>query len=218
MKAKQTPPATGKPAQEGSDRERLLWLLEFLRRDIATLRPGELLDLRNDVFPYLHEATLATLTVHERALKPARAEHSDPIVGLARDLLARVQRELRAGVDALQQTGSWQPFGLTPDRPGPQWSLEKRPDGTVVRAYLGDWKTITLAAATDLLAQWWSELRRCAYAPCSVLFLPEEGRQIYHDKKCSALARWHRLPPRDHQKEKERRILRNGPGRGRGKK
>lgn len=222
VKKKQTPPAPAQPPPERSNRERLLWLLEFLRRDIAALRPGELLDLRNDVFPYLHEPTLATGVPDDPdlpALKPARAEDADPVVVLARDLLARVQSELRTGVEALEQRDSWQPFGITPDRPGPQWSLERRDDRTVVRAYVGTWKTITLATAADLLARWWSELRRCAYPRCNVLFLPEEGRQKYHDKKCSANARWHRLPPRNHQREKERRVLGNGPGRGsRGRK
>ena len=72
---------------------------------------------------------------------------------------------------------------------------EARADGTVRRAYAGNWSTITLASAADLLAHWWSELRRCAYPPCSVLFLPEEGpRQKYHDRKCSALIRYYRLP------------------------
>ena len=51
-----------------------------------------------------------------------------------------------------------------------------------------------MESAADLLAQWWSELRRCAYGPCSVLFLPEEPRQKYHDRKCSALIRYYRLP------------------------
>lgn len=215
---KATPSA---PLPGPADRERILWLLEFLRLDPAVLKPGRLLDLRNDVFAYLHEATLATVTVHDdpdlRALKPARAVEADPIVILARHLMARVRRDLRTGVEALEKTGSWQPFGLTPDRPAPRWSLERRADGTVYRAYCGDWKTITLGSAAELLAQRWPELRRCAYAPCGVLFLPNEGRQKYHDPKRSALARWHRLPPRNHQKEKERRVLGNGPGRGRGR-
>jgi hypothetical protein len=48
------PQAVAPRAAEFSDRERILWLLEFLRRDVASLRPGELISLRNDVFPYLH--------------------------------------------------------------------------------------------------------------------------------------------------------------------
>jgi len=216
VKTKRNPPAS--PPVE-PNRERIVWLLEFLRRDMTTMKPGELLDLRQDVFTYLHEATLATITHDDdpdlRALKPAHALATDPIVVLARDLLTRIQRQLRTGVESLEQAGSWQPFGLTRDGQGAQWSLERRDDGTVVRAYCGDWKTITLAAAADLLMQWWPQLRRCAYPPCSVLFLPEEGRQKYHDAKCSGLARWYRFAPkRNRQVEKERRVLGTGPGRG----
>ena len=61
MKKKQPslgPAAPAHPARGRSDHERILWLLEFLQRDIAALRPGELLDLRNDVFAYLHEPTV----------------------------------------------------------------------------------------------------------------------------------------------------------------
>jgi hypothetical protein len=202
---------------------RIVWLLEFLRTDLSALGPGALLDLRNSVFPVLHEGQQATVTDFDdpdlRALKPARAVDADPVVGLARDLLARVQGALRAGVEALQQTGSWQPFGLTPDRPTPKWLLKRRDDGTVRRDYGGDWKTITVASAADLLMDWWPRLRVCRYPACGVLFLPEEGRQKYHDPKCASLARWHKwAPKRDPQKEKERRALRNGPGRGRRKR
>ena len=37
----------------------------------------------------------------------------------------------------LQQAGIWQPFGL--QGPAPPWSLERRPDGTIRRSYLGAW-------------------------------------------------------------------------------
>ena len=43
----------------------MLWLLKFLRCDLAALRPGELLALRNEVFPYLHGESRATLTVFD---------------------------------------------------------------------------------------------------------------------------------------------------------
>jgi hypothetical protein len=202
------------------DRVRLEWLLTFLRVDIDAMRPGALLDLLTDVFEMLQLPALASVTEFDdpdlRALKPARVDATDPIVVLKRDLLTRLQRALRTGVDALSDRGSWAPFGLIAAHGvAPRWTFERRADGVVVRAYVGAWLPITIGAAADLLVHAWPELRRCKYASCGVLFLPEEGRQRYHDPKCSARARWHRLPPRDHQKEKERRVLGNGPGRGR---
>jgi len=58
-----SPPAATPPPPERSDPDRIVWLLAFLRRDVAALGPGELLALRDDVFPYLHDADQATVTV-----------------------------------------------------------------------------------------------------------------------------------------------------------
>jgi hypothetical protein len=195
------------------DRERILWLLDFLRRDVTTLRPGELITLRNGVFPHLHWAELATVTVHDadelRALGPVPPTRADmtsqQVIAAARDLMAGLQDALRIGVQGLQETGSWWPFAL--DRPAPHWSLERRPDGTVQRAYMGSWRTITLAVAADLLVRWWSQLRRCEHEPCRAWFLPTHGRQRYHDPRCSADVRYQRFKPtRDYKAEYARRY------------
>lgn len=215
---KKRPP---RPAPLPPAKDQILWLLEFLREDLSRMKAGKLLDLRNEVFANLHEATRATMLADDpdhAALRPAHAEESDPVVALARELMSGVQRELKAGVESLERSGSWWPFGIEPNLPAPRWSLERRSDGSVFRAYIGTWRTITIASASDLFAQWWPELRFCAYDQCRALFLPEEPRQKYHVPKCSADARWRRLPKRDLQKEKERKALRNGPGRGRKKR
>jgi hypothetical protein len=200
------------PVPEHSDRERILWLLEFLRRDVAALRPGELLDLRNDVFPYLHCGDLATVTVFDaddlRALgplPPRRADvNSHQVIAAARDLMAGLQDQLRVGIDVLQQAGAWQPFGLK--GPAPHWSLERRADGTVRRSFMGAWNTITLASAVDLFVRWCPQLRRCDYKPCRAWFLPTHGRQHYHDARCAAKARYQRFKPtRDYKTEYSRR-------------
>jgi len=207
------PQAAAPPAPERSDRERILWLLEFLRRDVAALRPGELLDLRNDLFPYLHCGDLATVTVVDadelRALGPVPPRRatvdSRQVIAAARDLMAGLQGQLRAGVDALQQAGAWRPFAL--ERPAPHWSLERRADGTVRRSYMGAWSTITLASAVDLFLRWWPQLRRCAHEPCRAWFLPTHGRQRYHDARCAARARYQRFKPtRDYKTEYARRY------------
>ena len=204
--------AAAPPDAERSDRECILWLLEFLRCDVTVLRPGELLDLRNDVFPYLHYENLATVTVfdaHElRALGPVpprRAKmDSHQVIEAARDLMSGLQGQLRAGVDVLQHGGAWQPFPLK--RPAPHWSLERRADGTVRRSYLGAWTTITLASAVDLFVRWWPQLRRCEHTPCRAWFLPTHGRQRYHDARCAAKARYQRFKPtRDYKTEYARR-------------
>lgn len=200
------------PAPERTDRERILWLLAFLRHDVATLRPGALIALRNEIFPYLHCDDLATLTVFDAdqqiAFGPVPPRRGDvtsyQVIAAARGLMASLQGELRAGIDALQRTGGWQPFAH--DQPAPHWSIERRADGTLRRAYLGAWRTITLASAVDLFMRWWSELRRCEHQPCRAWFLPTHGRQRYHDARCSGAARYQRFKPtRDYKAEYARR-------------
>ena len=64
-KRRSAPGDVAPPVQTYSDRECIRWLLEFLRCDLAALRPRELLALRNEVFPYLHGESRATLTVFD---------------------------------------------------------------------------------------------------------------------------------------------------------
>ena len=199
------------PVQQYSDRECIRWLLEFLRCDLAALRPRELLDLRNEVFPYLHCESRATVTVvHEDELLahgpvPPRRPGVDArhVIAAARKFMGGLQDELRAGVNALQAS-MWHPFGL--QGPAPPWSFERGDDGAIVRAYMGGRRTITLASAADLLVRWWPELRRCKHAPCGAWFLPTHGRQCYHDARCASAARYQRFKPtRDYKAEYARR-------------
>jgi hypothetical protein len=208
-----SPQAAMPPPPERSDRERIVWLLAFLRRDVAALPPGDLLALRNDVFPYLHYADQATVTVIDPdelhafgPVPPRRADmNAEQVISAACNLMAGLQGQLLAGIDQLQQAGVWQPFGL--QGPAPPWSLERRPDGTIRRAYLGAWRTITLASAIDLLVRWWPQLRRCEHGPCSAWFLPTHGRQRYHDPRCSGAARYQRFKPtRNYKNEYARRY------------
>ena len=199
------------PVQTYSDRECIRWLLEFLRCDLAALRPGELLALRNEVFPYLLYKSRATLTViHEDELlahgplPPRRpGVESRHVIAAAREFMGGVQDELRAGVNALQAS-MWHPFGL--QGPAPSWSFKRGDDGAIVRAYMGGWRTITIASAADVLVRWWPELRRCKHEPCGTWFLPTHGRQCYHDARCASAARYQRFKPtRDYKAEYARR-------------
>lgn len=190
---------------EGSGRESIDWLLAFLQREISGLTPRELLDLRNEVFEHLHESQLATLTEFPAAVQralgpvpPRRADlTSEQVIAAARELMAHLQDQLGTGLEALQ-AGVWHPFAH--QGPAPRWSLERRADGTIQRVYMGAWNTITLASAADLLARWWSQLRRCEHESCRAWFLPAHGRQRYHQVRCSAEARYQRFKPKRNYK------------------
>ena len=211
QKRRSAPGDVAPPVQQYSDRECMLWLLKFLRCDLAALRPHELLALRNEVFPYLHGESRATLTVFDEdellALGPGSPRRpgveSRHVIAAARELMGGVQHDLWAGVNALQ-AGMWQPFGL--QGPAPPWSFERGDDEAIVRIYLGNWRTITVASAADVLVRWWPELRRCKHEPCGVWFLPTHGRQWYHDARCASTARYQRFKPtRDYKAEYVRR-------------
>ena len=210
-KRRSAPGDVAPPVQKYSDRECIRWLLEFLRCDLAALRPRELLDLRNEIFSYLHRESRATVTVvHEdeslaHGPVPPRRPGVDSRHGIAaaRTFMGGLQDDLRAGVNALQAS-MWHPFGL--QGPAPSWSLERGDDGAIVRAYMGGWRTITIASAADLLVRWWPELRRCKHEPCGAWFLPTHGRQCYHDARCASAARYQRFKPtRDYKAEYVRR-------------
>jgi hypothetical protein len=211
VKKKQTPPAR---APVPPERERIVWLLEFLRRDLTELRSGERIDLNDDMNrllsyrdPAIDLASVEPPDGYAFALAKMRGA---PDVSWPDSLVLEVQTSLKAGVALLEAGRSWKPFDKAQH---PVFTLQA--DRTIARQYKGgSYATVMLASAIDLLVQWWPQLRRCAYEPCSVLFLPEEGRQKYHDPRCSGRARFYRLPPRNHQREKERRVLGNGPGRG----
>ena len=105
QKRRSAPGDVAPPVQKYSDRECIRWLLKFLRCDLAALRPHELLALRNEVFPYLHCESRATLTIIDEdellahgPLPPRRpgvdARH---VIAAAREFMGGVQDELRAG-------------------------------------------------------------------------------------------------------------------------
>lgn len=183
-------------ARHATDEQRLRWLLRFLRYDMTTVATHALLGLRNEVFEQLQEKQLATVTDFDQVVALGRVLPGEPglkVVAALRDLLASLQQEIRQGMDGLRQLGQWQPFGLKGR--APQWSLERSADQTILRAYTGSWKTITLASAADLVVQWWPHLRCCERASCRIWFLPAHGRQRYHDGRCAAAARYERFKP-----------------------
>ena len=196
---------TGRGDPAPSEKDRIDWLLGFLRRDLAGLRPGARLDLVDDVRRYLREPADALLL------------HAPPDgygLGLGRTAppqpepnLQALQDELKRGAGILY-TGAlhWvPPFG----KRGLRWRYRVRTDGSVVRQYMSDEvQTLAMVAGADLLAAWRRQLRQCEH--CGGWFRQTHGRQRYHDARCSASARQARFTsvhPRNYEQEKERRIL-----------
>lgn len=200
---------TESPELVQSDRERIVWLLGFLRRNVESLRSGELLDLFNDAFTCLH-SDHAAATVEIGATQPSKrlfkaglhgsdvftrisGAEARKVVSDAGVVLTRLQELCRTGTEALKDKSEWQPL---PDGAPLAWVYKIGADGTVSRLYKGDPMRLILASAADLLARWWPELRECKYEECRALFLPRDGRQRYHDPECSRQRRWKEFEPK----------------------
>ncbi len=196
IQRKPSPDLASRPAP--STRERAEWVLEFLRRDVGDLSPGEVIDLRDDIIRFRH----GTIEVEsfdldelhalfpwdfkpaqqEGVEKSATSDPSRPVIAATRELATGLQVRLREGVAALEADGRWEPFAT--NKPAPHWSIHLRSDGTFERRYTGRQATVFLASAVDCLLEWWPELRRCKHEACNALFLPRHGRQRYHASSC----------------------------------
>ncbi len=195
-----------------TDRQRIAWLLDFLRQDLAVTRPGALFDLRNDAIRYLQHADDGLVDARTKEWRAVlgplswMAQEEEPhAAAFARERLTDIQARLWEGTSALSQGRYWQPFSR--EQPVPGWTLRPTEDGAVVRIFDGDVTNVIIASAVDLLMRWWTQLRRCKH--CQGLFLPRHGRQWYHDAQCSWKARYARFKPkRDYVKEEQRRAAR----------
>lgn len=198
-----------------SGRERMEWLLDFVQEHIGELRAGELLDLRADAHalaervPFRDADEVARFKPDadptERRLLTAGGEDG------GREQLASFQGPVREGLTLLEDRGFWQVPFFEEGEGGPGWLLLQADDGTVLRRYSAPISAKFLAAAADLIARWWPEIRRCAYEPCGRWFLPRHGNQRYHDSACSTTARQERYAERherDYRAEYEKRVKR----------
>ena len=194
--------------------ERIRWLLAFLQRDLTSLRPGERIDLADDMARLLW---LRDPALVDRPDAPDPYAHALAILRGAPDvpwptaLVSNIYATLNAGVALLEVGRSWEPFTPTavdgvlpqPDALLPIFTVQ--PDGTIARRYHGSYHAVMLASAVDLLVASWPLLRRCELTTCRRWFLPDHGRQRFHDPKCANLARSRKhadASPRNYEQEK----------------
>ena len=114
------------------EEERLTWLLDFIERDLTTLRPGERLDLTEDV--------LKVLSFRDPSIDLASVDPPDGYafalkkkdMSWTHSLLVDLQAQLLTGIAKLEAGQTWEPFAkpLIP-------FYEKDADGTIARRYRG---------------------------------------------------------------------------------
>lgn len=194
---------------------RVRTLLTFLQNDVATLRQGALLDVAEDLSRVLGEPGDETFPDFTDDLNASEDVPFEQLAEIPRASLLVFQNTLRDGMRRLYAGNAWSPLPLP---------VELRPTyqvvgGVLVRRYEGLYEHAVMAHAMDLLVQFWPQIRRCERRDCGKFFLPSHGRQRHHDPSCSNIERSRRyVKKRDYTKEKERRVLKTGPGRGKGKK
>src|SRR5687767_1958894 len=139
MKKRQSPPPAPQQARPSSE-ERLDWLLTFLRRDLTTLRPGEWLDLADDVWrQLLHDPAVDVAPPNSYDLALAKRKGA-PDIPWPESVVIEVQSKLRVGIERLESgRRRWQPF----DKPmNPVLVVQE--DGTIAWRYEGDLGTALL--------------------------------------------------------------------------
>ena len=174
------------PSASRGPRDRIEWLLSFLGRDLETLRPGDWMNLRDDV---------------QRHLLSTDIEAAD-FEASVREL----HKDLRHGLEAISGKTGWiLPNAISRNLIG---FTVKGED--VIALYENQSPAVALmSSAFDLLIAWYPSLRRCRQ--CKAWFLPRHGRQKFHDPVCSTRARWQRFAPkrsRDYHQEYARKVKR----------
>jgi hypothetical protein len=191
---KKVPKKIGKPVDDTppTSRERVVWFLELLERDAASLRPGDWLNLRHDV---------------QRFLWPGMDLGLPTFEDLVRELLETV----KTGLEQLKADRRWDFRPPLEDR---VTHLQEQRDKSLFPARpRRDPRAALLAAVVDLVVEWWPSMRRCRR--CSSWFVPRHGRQLFHTAACAAQARWRRFAPkrkRDYHAEYAQRLRRVVPG------
>lgn len=157
----------------------LKWLLDFVRLDLDTLRPGALLDLRHDVILF---------TVGIGASFQLSEDEPSPT------LLRQLQLDLRSGLHSLFVDGMrWE----LPEAPS-EWALEPPlPPAPNLKAGarepqltfgLQPFRGAVLARAVHAIRERWADIRPCPH--CESFFL-----KVRRQKFCSPECRWAAFAP-----------------------
>jgi hypothetical protein len=184
------------------------WFFDFLRTDLATLTPGQLLAMRADAHAFLGHVILdptpgdveSQPAVIDESLPPFY-RHGQAVIestGPTAASLQAVQREARAGLQRVRD-GEW--FHVELEGP---WRLSIVREGNrIIRLPRhGTFRMLFLAAAIDVVEQSWPQLRECP--GCHTLFW-KVGKQKFCTLACGSRTHWlafkARRSARDYRRE-----------------
>jgi hypothetical protein len=161
--------------------QRLGWVLEFLRKDLTRLLPGERAALGWDL------RVIAIFSLRMGA--GARGGLRSSLQPMSDEALARYQEEIREGLRGL----------LSPDattwRLPAEPALSRKPRSSGFEyLFLGDERAGVLGGIANLVLEAGDRLRACR--ECGNPFVAKENRQHYCTPACSQRARNRRRKPR----------------------
>jgi hypothetical protein len=163
------------------------WFFDFLKTDLTTLTPGQLLGMRADVWVFVRPEIVVKSWGDER-LPP-------------KEMLEALQRDAREGIQHVRE-GGW--FAL---EAGITYGIARLGERIIRGARRGTFEDLFRAAAMDTLQAYWDRLYECPR--CHALFV-KVGKQKYCSPTCASRAHWEkfkmRRKARDHRREYARRT------------
>jgi hypothetical protein len=164
------------------------WLFEFLRTDLRTLTPGQLLGMRADLWAFVRPEIIEDKSWGNESLPTA-------------EVLEAIQQDARAGIQRLRE-GEW--FAL---ERGIGYGIARFGDHIMRGGRRGTFEDLFRAAMIDTVQTLWERLRECPR--CHAMFL-KVGKQKYCSSICARRTHWdafkERRPNRDHHTEYARRV------------
>jgi hypothetical protein len=185
-----------------SAESRARWLFDFLRTDLAKTTEGQVLGLRKDALGFAG-AVIVQLPDSGPTRAPSRDKAADRWEQeqghvVPAEELPRLQASIRSGFNRLREHRWWL-------LEGPISYGIATLGGRIIRGHRqGAFRDLFLAAALDLVQEWWDRLYTCER--CKAIFV-KIGKQAYCSPTCSQKARMERFrskrPPRNYLAERE---------------
>jgi hypothetical protein len=145
------------------------WLFEFLRCDLGTLTPGQLLGMRADLSAFVRPEIVTGTSWADDSLLPTR------------DVLETLRQDARAGIQRVRN-GEW--FEL---EEGICYGICRIGDGVFRGQRRGSFADLFRAAVMEVVQSQWSRLRDCPR--CHETFL-KMGKQKFCSTTCASKASW----------------------------
>ena len=188
-------------------REKARWIVELVGKDLSRLSAAELLPDRIKLHEFAYQdipqttRNTAFVFPSPNELEVISAEQG--IMAASKRLTLQIQRETKEGMDLLSSGHRWTVFGDTRvkrNSRAPSFALWPTAKRGVVKSYAGTLREMILWTVVDLFAEFWRDVRRCAWGKCGAYFL-RHRKQVYCQHDHRQKANWERFVERHRPKQ-----------------